>query len=153
MKVGQLEASFDDVQRVGQKGTDEPGYGRCQKILVGGHLGLFKVTEPCEVQIATESCFETGGNKSFVVALQPILFADVLAGGDNIGEDSPFLVKLLESVGGYHKCHFDVFERLEEDSCSDSADHPVYALIAYHFNLLSTARITPSHLPQDQLVL
>lgn len=49
VEVSQLETGFDDIEGVRQKGTDEPGYGRSKKILVGCHFGLLKVTEAGEV--------------------------------------------------------------------------------------------------------
>ena len=43
MKVGELEASFDDAERVGQKGTGKSWEWRYYKILDGTHARFLEI--------------------------------------------------------------------------------------------------------------
>lgn len=92
VEVGELEASFDDAEGVGEEGADQSGDGRCGKIVEGGHGLLLEPPETCEIDIATSCGFDTGGNESFVVAFESIFLIDVLAWTENVIEEVVILM-------------------------------------------------------------
>ena len=79
IKIGQLEASLDDVERVGQKCTHPSRHGRGHEILPSAHFLLLEGPQPCEVDVATEGSLEGGCHESLVEAGDAIMGVDVAA--------------------------------------------------------------------------
>ena len=82
MKICQLESSFDDAERIGEKCADESGYGGGKEVVIGGHLILLELSETCEVDVAAKSSFKATCDKSLIEPFDSILFHNVFAGGD-----------------------------------------------------------------------
>ena len=132
MEIGELEAGFDDAERVGEEGADESGYGGGDKVVVGSHGLLFELPEAREVDVAPEGSLEASSHESLVESFDSIFLEDVLAGGDGVVEEVVLGMEVLEATRGQHEGHFDVFEGLQHDRGHCSAYQPVNTILINH---------------------
>jgi hypothetical protein len=79
VEISKLKAGFDNAERVGEEGAHKPGYGGCDKVVVGSHGLLLELSETCKVDVTSQGSLEASSHESLVETFDSILFEDVLA--------------------------------------------------------------------------
>ena len=138
MEIRKLKSGFYDVKRIGDDSADDSGYKRMDEIMACMLVLLFKVFKCPEEGVTTESCLEYSGYHSFVKALPAVLFVNELGGVVDVYDE---IIIKVQSFRGYHKCHFNVLERLEDGRGDDSTDHTKYAILTYHYKFFILNKI------------
>ena len=86
MKVCKLKSGLNDIQGIGDYGTDNTSSGGMQEIMSGMLLLFFEVLKCAKKGVAAETCFQYGSNHAFVKSLVAILVVDEQVSLLNVGD-------------------------------------------------------------------
>lgn len=80
MEIGELKTSFDDAERVGEKGAGESGDRRSYEILMRLHIFLSEPPESRKIDVAPHGSLNACSHQSLVEPSVAITFIDISVG-------------------------------------------------------------------------